>query len=213
LTDKAKVIWSFSVTTDIALSFAHKIYKLYFMDINHLVKITARAWCLTILARLHQGVPGRQAALLAETGAGRTAFGQSLGHLIALGVLERNPGHGHPLRPEYRLTPIGTEAARIADQIERATPQTAETTLLRRAWTVPVLAVSGQPRSFTQIKSTLPEVTDRALSQSLKNLQEHAWIARDVKDDSHPPRASYQAVGTGLDISRAIDLNAASARL
>ena len=69
------------------------------MDMEFLVKLTARAWSLSILARLDAGVPGRQAPLLAATGAGRTAFAQSLAHLHALGLLERNPGHGHlPLK-------------------------------------------------------------------------------------------------------------------
>ena len=81
------------------------------MDINLLVKITARAWSLSILALMHQGVPGRQAALLTRTGAGRTAFAQSLTHLIDLGLLARTSGHGHPLRPEYELTEKGKPAA------------------------------------------------------------------------------------------------------
>ena len=58
------------------------------MDIEFLVKLTARAWSLSILARLDAGVPGRQAPLLAATGAGRTAIAQSLAHLHALGLLE-----------------------------------------------------------------------------------------------------------------------------
>lgn len=32
-------------------------------------------------------------------------------HLIKIGLLERNPGYGHPLRPEFRLTQLGIEAA------------------------------------------------------------------------------------------------------
>ena len=74
------------------------------MDINLLVKITQRAWSMNILALMHEGTAGRQATLLAKTGAGRTAFAQSLHHLIELNLVQRNPGHGHPLRPEYILT-------------------------------------------------------------------------------------------------------------
>ncbi|MGB7270169.1 MAG: transcriptional regulator, partial [Albidovulum sp.] len=51
------------------------------MDIVLFVNITSRAWALPILSNLHEGVAGRQAPLLAATGASRTAFSQSLDHL------------------------------------------------------------------------------------------------------------------------------------
>jgi len=178
------------------------------MDINLIVKITTRAWSLRILALLDQGVPGRQAALLQATKAGRTAFTQSLHHLIDLGLLERNPGHGHPLRPEYRLTPNGIEAAAMAHRVLCAVPDEQDAPLLRRAWTLPVLTVSPEPRSFTQIKTALPAITDRALSQTFKQLQGHGWLMRHVDTAAHPPRATYHAVNAGLRINKAVLLSA-----
>ena len=178
------------------------------MDIDLLVKITARAWALPILALLGEGVPGRQASLLSRTGAGRTAFGQSLAHLMELGLLERNPGHGHPLRPEYRLTHAGQGAAAMAAEVSLISGGPAEP-LLRRAWSLPVLAVSQQPRFFTEIKQALPGITDRALSQSLRGLQGNNWLHREVETDIHPPRPRYQAVGAGLRLGQAALLRAA----
>lgn len=173
------------------------------MDIGALVKVTSRAWSLDILALMHRGTPGRQAALLSASGAGRTAFAQSLGHLVELGLLERNPGHGHPLRPEYRLTKEGLEAARIADRIERAVPRQSGRDLLRRAWTVPVLAVSREPRYFSEIKKDLVSITDRALSQSLKRLQAQQWLLREIDPGIRPPRPLYQAASIGARIGQA----------
>ena len=43
------------------------------MDTNILVKLTARAWALDILAALNRDVPGRQAALRRRAAAGRRA--------------------------------------------------------------------------------------------------------------------------------------------
>lgn len=177
------------------------------MDINLLVKIAARAWCLPILARIAQGTSCRQAPLIAATGAGRTAFAASLTHLIELNLLERNPGHGHPLRPEFRLTALGEEAAGMAARI-MAAPGRGEVALLRRAWTVPVLAVTARPRLFTEIRNTLPPITDRALSQSLQQLESHAMVRRDVDVGARPPRPVYCAVDVGAEIARAVGLAA-----
>ena len=176
------------------------------MDISLLVKITSRAWCLSILAALHRGTPARQAPLLAATGASRTAFAQSLAHLVELGVMERNPGHGHPLRPEYRLTEIGKVATAMAARILETDTNDAGLALLRRSWTVPVLASCTRPRFFGEVKSCLPSITDRALSQSLKQLQAQRWVARRIDVDQHPPRPLYQATGAGVGIASAATL-------
>lgn len=176
------------------------------MDINLLVKVTSRAWSLNILALMHAGVPGRQAPLLSASGASRTAFTKSLVNLIDLGLLERNPGHGHPLRPEYRLTLKGAELAIVASKIAEAVPKNTEFALLRRAWTVPVLVVSRRPRHFTEIKNDLMPITDRALSQSLQQLQAQHWLQRKIDTTMHPPRPLYQAANAGVGISQAINL-------
>ncbi len=180
------------------------------MDINVLVKVTSRAWSLSILALMHGGTPGRQASLLSASGAGRTAFSQSLRHLVDLGLLERNPGHGHPLRPEYRLTREGVEVAKIADKIKGAVRQPSERALLRRAWTIPVLVMSEEPRYFTDIKTGLVSITDRALSQSLKQLQAKHWIQRKIDTVARPPRPLYQATNVGARVSHAVGLGSRS---
>jgi len=173
------------------------------MDISALVKLTSKAWSLSILQSLHAGVPGRKAPLLAASGAGRTAFGQSLAHLIDIGLLERNPGHGHPLRPEYRLTDQGKRSAAMADAIIGETSSPEDRARLRRAWTVPVLAALQQPSHFADIKRALSPITDRALSQALKSLEDVRWVSRRVDPKSRPPRALYWANGIGATIGRA----------
>ena len=175
------------------------------MDINALVKLTSRAWSLKILALLHRGTPGRQAPLLAASGASRTAFSQSLAHLCDLGLLERNPGHGHPLRPEFRLTPTGVEMAAVADRILSAVPQSPGTTLLRRTWTVPILAVTQTPRHFSEIKGTLSSISDRALSLSLQQLQAQQWLKRSISAADRPPRTRYRAINAGASIGQAVN--------
>ena len=176
------------------------------MDINTLVKITSRAWSLKILALMHEGVPGRQAPLLTASQASRTAFGASLTHLVDLQLLERNSGHGHPLRPEFRLTVDGVQAAKIASNIIDAVPRPAETKILRKSWTVPTLAVIESPRHFIEIKSDLSSITDRALSHSLSLLHEREWLRRDVDVSKRPLRPTYRATNIGVHISQAVNL-------
>ncbi|APG47622.1 winged helix-turn-helix transcriptional regulator [Phaeobacter porticola] len=170
------------------------------MYIGLFVNITSRAWALPILAHLHAGIPGRQASLLAATGAGRTAFVQSMDHLITIGLVERNPGHGHPLRPEFRLTQMGISAAKLASQINRVSKEE-DQGLLRRSWTLPVLASLHTPRHFIEIKRDLAPITDRALSQSLKTLEARNWVCRQIDELTRPPRSRYSAVSTGSIIS------------
>ena len=176
------------------------------MDITKLVNMTSRAWSLKILALLHQGVPGRQAPLLAAAQASRTSFVASLNHLIDLKLMERNPGHGHPLRPEFRLTAEGHRFAPYASEIVQAAEQSDDRLIvIQKTWTVPILAATKEPRRFSEVKSTLPMVNDRALSQSLDLLQKNDWLRREVDTDCRPPRPIYQAQNAGLDISRIID--------
>lgn len=171
------------------------------MYIKTFVNITSRAWALPILSNLHDGVAGRQATLLTATGANRTAFAQSMNHLIEIGLLERNPGHGHPLRPEFRLTEPGKVAAAIASKIQRVSG-TEDQDLLRRSWTIPILTSLHRPNHFNGIKRNLLTITDRALSQSLRTMEDRNWVCRNVDDAARPPRSIYSAVNLGGEISK-----------
>ncbi len=178
------------------------------MDIILLVNLASKAWSLNIMAHLHSGVPGRQATLLAATSASRTSFTSSLDHLMQLGLLERNPSHGHPLRPEFRLTIHGTTIAEAASKIVEAVPNDKEFALLRRSWTVPILAVTATPKRFSTIKSDLGKITDRALSKSLCDLEEREWLRREIDVSGRAPFPTYHADNAGEEINKAIGLYA-----
>jgi DNA-binding HxlR family transcriptional regulator len=171
------------------------------MDIKFFVNVTSRAWALPILSNLHAGIAGRQAPLLAATGASRTAFAQSMDHLIKMGLLERNPGYGHPLRPEFRLTQIGVTFAAIANKIQSVSADE-DQDLLRRSWTLPVLSTLHAPNHFNDIKRNLRTISDRALSQSLQSMEVRNWVHRSVDEAARPPRSIYSAVNTGGMISK-----------
>ena len=140
--------------------------------------------------------------LLSGSGASRTAFSSSLSCLIDLDLLERNLGYGRPLRPEFRLTQLGTEFGAIAHKITTAMPDERQFSMLRRTWAPRVLVVSHQPKFFSEIKSTLNRITDCALSQSLQHLQTQGWLLRDVDTSLHPPRPLYQATNKDFVIAQ-----------
>ena len=73
--------------------------------------------------------------------------------------------------------------------------------LLRRSWTLPVLASLHSPSHFNDIKRNLITVTDRALSQSLKSMEDRHWVSRRVDGAARPPRPTYSAVNAGKLIS------------
>ncbi len=176
------------------------------MDIKTLVKLTSRAWSLNILSLMHDGTPGRQASLLAATAASRTAFAASLENLVSLGFIERNPDHGHPLRPEFRLTDQGKIAAQVAKRIVSLVPSDEEFTLLRRSWTVPVLALIEEPQRFSHLRTSLISITDRALSGTLQQLEERQWVDRHLVTSVRTPYPIYGAINRGQEITRAINL-------
>ena len=144
------------------------------MDIALFVNITSRAWSLPILSSLHKGVAGRQATLLAATSASRTAFTQSLDHLIGMGLLERNPGYGHPLRPEFRLTQLGISAAAIANKIQNVSSDE-DQDLLRRSWTLPVLTLLHRPSHFNEIKRGFSLMARQAKAEVLPVYMDGLW--------------------------------------
>lgn len=176
------------------------------MNIALLVNLTSKAWSLKILALLHSGVPGRQAPLIAAAKASRSSFASSLDHLVQLGLLEKNPGHGHPLRPEFRLTRTGASVATMASRVLEVASDDDAFTIIRRSWAVPILAVTESPKRFSIIKSGLGSITDRALSQSLYVLEERTWLKREIDLSQRSPFPTYHAVNTGRKISKAIAL-------
>ena len=110
------------------------------MDKHQLVNLCSRTWSLTALSLIAHGVSCRVSPLAAAAGCGRTSMSASVEHLISLGLLERNPGHGHPLRPEYRLTPGGVYVAEWAKGLINLVKSDQDQSLLRNKWSLPLIS-------------------------------------------------------------------------
>ncbi|MBL1431582.1 MAG: helix-turn-helix transcriptional regulator [Robiginitomaculum sp.] len=157
-----------------------------------------RRWALPVLALLADGHAARIYPLSQHLSCSRVAIGQALNLLQGIGLLAVNSGHGHPLRPEYILTTHGKKLANKALLLWHSTQQ--ENDLIRvvyARWSLPVLLLSQQQVRFSQIRTTLKPITDRALSQSLSGLTKRKLLLRKVDITQHPPASFYQTSQMG----------------
>ena len=76
-------------------------------------------WSVPVLALLAEERGARLVRLSRALGASPGACRATLDALIELGLVTPNPGYGHPLRPEYILTPAGESLTEPAAAFER----------------------------------------------------------------------------------------------
>ncbi len=172
------------------------------MDTADLVKLCSRSWCLTALGLVADGTPARTSPLASAAGCGRTAMQSSVTHLLEMGLLEQNPGHGHPLRAQYRLTEQGKNIAKWASTLGTIVKPEEDRQLLRNKWTLPVVSCLHTQIRYTDLRRQLTPVTDRALSRCIGQLTERHWIRRHVSAQQYPPAVSYLPGKTGSRIYR-----------
>jgi len=165
--------------------------------VSTVVSLCHRRWAVPLLAELGRDGGAKLVTLQSRLGVGREALRQTLPSLIDQGWLARNPGYGHPMRPEYVLTARGAAVApacrRLWDALKRAG--------LERAalykWTLPVLLAlhEGDDR-FHALKARLPAITPRALAAALRKLQEVGLAERSVTE-GYPPQTCYRLTPRG----------------
>ena len=142
------------------------------MSITDLIAIFHHRWSAPVLAELLRQKGSRFAALVGTLGVGREALRRTLDSLLELGLVARNPGYGHPLRPEYVLTRSGELAARGCAKLLESLD---EDEVLLRKWSLPVLAALAQPARFLSCATALPGVTPRALALALRTCRAPTW--------------------------------------
>ena len=158
-----------------------------------LVRLCERTWSLRVLDLLHQRGGARFVELASGTGASRPRLTAALEALIEAGLVIRNPGYGHPLRPEYILTERGRNAAEAAtDCLAVASRWHDHADIIHRKWPLPILGSIGEDACrFSALRSALPGVTARALSLTLTGLSSAGLLRREVLD-SAPPLVLYR---------------------
>lgn len=167
---------------------------------SSLIRLADRAWGLPVLAALADGAAPRVPVLAARLGASRAAVADAVDHLVALGVLSRRTGHSHPLRPDMEVR--DPEAASLATRVLAATPE-AFRPILRKKWSLPVLAALVDSGGFAALKKALAPVTARALSLALQDLTEAGLVVRTLVDAPGRPGTRYALTPSGWMIADA----------
>ena len=157
-----------------------------------LVALFHNRWSVPILAELHRQRGSRFATLARMLGMNRESLRRTLAALIEGGLVGRNPGYGHPLRPEYVLTRRGDRiAARSRPLVDLLRARGLEEVGLKK-WSMPVVyALSDEPLRFSELRDRLEGISPRALTLALKELESAGIVERRVTDD-YPPATSYR---------------------
>jgi len=189
------------------------------MQVSHtpvpqsLVELFHYRWSALVLAELHTSAGARFVTLHHRLGVSRDSLRRTLDFLIDRGLAIRNPGYGHPLRPEYVLLPAGAgiapPCARLLVVIKSL--EVEETAL--RKWSMPVVAaIATGNRRFSRLKAALPGVTARALTQTLRELEEVELVGRGILA-TYPPQVHYRLERHGVQVAAMLgDLIAALER-
>jgi DNA-binding HxlR family transcriptional regulator len=156
-----------------------------------LVALFHNRWSVPILAELHRQRGSRFVTLARTLGMSRESLRRTLAALIDGGLVGRNPGYGHPLRPEYVLTTRGDRvAARSWPLVELLKERGLEEVGLKK-WSMPVVfALSAEPLRFSELRERLEGISPRALTLALKELEAAGVVVRRVTGD-YPPATSY----------------------
>jgi DNA-binding HxlR family transcriptional regulator len=167
-----------------------------------LVTLCHRKWTIPLVAALAPGGGDRFAVLGARLGVARETLKRAIETAIELELVARNPGYGHPLRPEYLLTARGAAIGTARTQvIEAAGGRWAEP--LGRKWFLPTLvAVGREAERFSDVAAALDGATPRALARSLEDLVEAGCVRRDLVD-GRTPRPRYRVTRAGRPLADA----------
>ena len=156
-------------------------------------------WAPPALALLGERGGARCVELQRRLGVGRESLKRALDALLEQGLVRRNPGYGHPLRPEYVPTPKGRSAAALAARVLAA----GNAPVLLHKWPVPVLRELGEGRRFSELHAGLATVTPRALALALQELERHRLVRREVLP-TRPPSTLYRPTARGRRVQAAL---------
>jgi DNA-binding HxlR family transcriptional regulator len=167
------------------------------IDPAQLARLTHHRWAIPVLRELAALNGAKFVTLVYRLDAHHEAIRQALDALIEIGLVIRNPGTGHPLRPEYILTPLGKAAAPACSALDTELQRRRWSDIGYLKWSLPAvrtLDLAGGQGRFGLLKESLQSATDRAISQTLSRLTLANWLGRETVPEDK--RAAIYALGS-----------------
>lgn len=164
------------------------------------VPLFHRMYAVPLIACLYREKGAKFVTLVHRLGAGRDTISMTIRYLAARGIVQRNPGYGHPMRPEYTLTRHGMTLGPACAELLDAVHALDIDHIAFRKWPMPVVTAIGTGTArFSDVLHRLDGITPRALTGALRDLDASRVVDRRVTD-SWPPRPEYAvgAVGEAL---------------
>ena len=161
-------------------------------DTPKLETLTHHRWAIPLIALLHHERGAKFVQIVNRLQLSRDALTRSLTALIELGWVQRNAGYGHPLRPEYILTPNGAQLGAACLELNQWLESNTLRESLLNKWSLPIMFAAHSESRFSDLKRALPGITARALTTSLETLLNHNLL--------HVQSRRYQLSGRGLEV-------------
>lgn len=161
-------------------------------------------WIIPIIGILYDRNGAKFVTLLRELNISRSVLTSTLGKMIAQGLAMRNPGYGHPLRPEYFLSVEGIRLGPFCKEMMACIIGKNAHHLIRSKWAFQIINLcSREEIRFSELKSALTPITSRALSEELKILNSGDFIERKIIE-SYPPLTTYSLAEKSLPFIKVI---------
>jgi len=171
------------------------------IDINLLCELFRYRWDAPILAELRRSEGCKYVTLRHRLSVADVPMRQALDFLILKGWVMRNPGYGHPSRPEYVLTDSGALLADRCDATLQALNRLGVEQIGLNRWSLPILCqLTFGPARFSELQRSISTVSPRSLTQSLRSLIDHGLAARSVSVDM-PVVVAYSLTDDGHNIA------------
>jgi DNA-binding HxlR family transcriptional regulator len=164
-----------------------------------LSELTHHRWALPVLAHVAGHGGCKFVTLSRRLQIPPASLRSALDRLQALELVVRNPGHGHPMRPEYVLGPVGERVDGLPQDLVAWLDKGGFGGELLKKWQLPVLVALGPDTDrFSEVRSRLPGASPRAVALALKSTAALGLVSRDVDGDRFPPVPIYAATSRAL---------------
>ena len=168
------------------------------ISVEDLRRVSSARWLVPILAAMSAETGSRFGALVRTLQLSRSVLSRHLDLLETFGWIARNPGHGHPLRPEYLLTAEGCLIAAWSAGVVRQRAALGLNPNGLGRWSLPVLAeLRGGWRRFSELERSLVPISPRALSLVLVQMADVRLVTRDAGQ----PLPPYGLTARGRDLA------------